>query len=152
MRDDGATLDGADATHYEHDRRPDVRDLRANVAPRRARDPVRPERRRLRRRLPALPGPGGRVRLAEGREPDDADGARRTSAPPADAVLDLRAEAEHERRDRGARADPPPPVRAGARHGRGGRPVQLEPVPANGRGNREEPGPAARVDRPALRG
>ena len=62
-------------------RRPFVRDLRAHAADGRAGDPLLAERRRrLRRRLPALRGHGGRVRLDARGRADVADRARRAAA------------------------------------------------------------------------
>ena len=58
-----------------------MRDLRADAADGRAGDPVLAERRdRLRRRLPALRGDGGRVRLDPRGRADDADGPDRRAA------------------------------------------------------------------------
>ena len=132
-------------------RQADLRGLRAHAAHRRARASLLPERRGLRRRLPALPGHRPRARLGQGGEPDDADRSQPAAAPPTRARVALRSAPAAAGRSRRRRADPAPPVSARAADGRGGGHLQRERLPPHGRRHREEPGRAAGEHRPALR-
>ena len=140
-------------TGHEGDRRPVVRDLRADALDGGTRNALLAERRRrLRRRLPALRRDGGRVRLDPRGCADDADGAHRAAPRQAgDPRDDHGHAAARDRGDDRARADPAPALAAGARDRRGGRPLQRVAVPPHGRRDREVARRAAGVGRRPVR-
>ena len=141
-------------TGHEGDRRPVVRDLRADAVDGGTRNALLAERRRrLRRRLSAVRRDGGRVRLDPRGCADVADGADRAAPRRRRAIL-ATIMGTRPRADRGddrARADPAPALAAGARDRRGGRPLQRVAVPPHGRRDREVARRAAGVGRRPVR-